>query len=448
VNLLARLGMALGLFATAGNPTLAAPSPTNFELGPPLDSPSVRHAREMQGGQLAPISYTQTRWHLKDLENAERLADMGDMSAAGRMMRAARKDGTFAGVLATRTGGLVRLPKKFRGNAEIVAELTLGHDSVRSVFDEMCPSTELANFIADGILLGVAVGLLEPVPGRSYPVFIRLEPEHLRYIWQQNRWYYHSVVGMIPITPGDGRWVLHTPGGRIAPWSNGLWRAIGRAWVDKEHAQLLKSNWEQTLANPARVAVSPQGAAEGQKQSWWRAVMAWRVNSVFGVTPGYDVKLLESNGRGYECFLKTIESSNRDIVIALTASTVLIDGGTGFANADVHAAIRGDLIKGDAEGLAYTINTQVLAQWAMSMWGEDALEHGAIVEWDTTPPEDRAKLATTQMQAAQAVTAWNAALESSGQSVDAPALAAQYGVRLLARSAAIPTNTEDAKGAA
>lgn len=425
---LTRIGMIFGLVAAAGEPTLAAPSAQMTALGPQLDSPQVIRAREMLGGQLGNIPYTQTRWHLADLEAAERLADTGDLSMAARLMRAARKDGTFLGVLATRTGGLVRLPKKFRGDSEIVKHLTVGYDSVRSVFDEMLPPTELANFQADCLLLGVGVGILEPVPGRAYPVFIRLDPEHLRYIWQQNRWYYASIAGLIPISPGDGRWVLHTPGGRVAPWQNGLWRAVGRAWIDKEHAQLLKSNWESTLANPARVAVSPQGAAERQKQSWWRAIMAWRVNSVFGVTPGYDVRLLESNGRGYECFLKTIESSNKDLVIALTGSTVLVDGGTGFANADVHAAIRADLIKGDAEGLAYTINTQVLAQWVFALWGNDAVERGAIVEWDTTPPEDLSKRATTQMQAAQALTAWQTALAPGGEKVDARAFAAQYGI--------------------
>jgi hypothetical protein len=395
-----------------------------------IDDPQVRRARERVGGQLIPLPFTQTRWHLADLEKAEALADLGDLSAAGRLMRSARKDGTFAGVLATRTGGLVRLPKKFRGQKEIVDALELGKASVRSVFDEMFPPTELANFLADGILLGVAVGLLEPVEGRDYPVFIRLEPENLRYRWSENRWYYRTINGEVLVEPGLGRWVLHTPGGRVAPWQNGLWRAIGQAWIDKQHARLHKSNWEGKLANPARVAVSPHGATEGQIQSWWRKVMAWGVNSVFGVLPGYDVKLLESNGRGYDCFLKTIERSDRDIVIALTASTVLIDGGTGFANADVHAAIRHDLIKGDAEGLSYTLNTQGIPPWVVERWGEQGLEESGLVEWDVTPPEDLAKASTAMGQAATALAALNAALQNSGHEVDVPAFALQFKIPL------------------
>lgn len=410
---------------------------------PDIDSPQVTAARKRVGGQISPLPITKTRWHLSDLEAAEIAADGGDLSQAGMLMRSVRKDGTCSGVLATRTGGLVRLPKKFSGRQEIVAELELGHDSVRSVFDEMFPPTELINFLADGILLGVAVGVLEPVEGRDYPVFIRLEPENLVYRWSENRWYYRTIVGLVPIDPGLGRWVLHTPGGRVAPWQNGLWRSIGQSWIDKQHARLHKANWEGKLANPARVAVSPQGASKEHKQGWFRAVMAWGVNTVFGVSPGYDVKLLESNGRGYECFLKTIEGSDRDVVIALTASTVLVDGGTGFANADVHAAIRHDLIQGDAEGLAYTINTQGLPAWVVSRWGEEALNESAIVAWDVTPPEDRVKQAAAMTQAATAITALRTALQGTGYDVDIPMVVARFGIPVVkVKTRELPTSND------
>jgi hypothetical protein len=432
MKLAARLAALLGISAYIA----ATPA-----MGPDLDSRQVKETRARLGGQLSPLPTTKTRWHLSDLEHAEIAADMGDLSHAARLMRSVRKDGTFAGVLATRTGGLVRLPKKFRGATEIISALELGHDSVRSVFDEMFPPQELAMLAADEILLGVGVGELVPVEGRDYPVFVRLDPEWLRFRWSENRWYYQSVAGLIPVTPGDGRWVLHTRG-RIAPWQNGLWRAVGRSWIDKEHARMHKANWEGKLANPARVAVAPQGADEKQKQSWFRAVMAWGVNTVFGLTPGYDVKLLESNGRGYECFLKTIEGSDRDMVIALTGSTVLVDGGTGFANADVHASIRGDLIKDTADSLAYTINTQGIPPWVISRFGEEALENCAVVEWDVTPPQDRTAKANALMVAANALAALNAALAPSGEEVDVKAFAAEYSIPTR-KKAAKPTPAND-----
>lgn len=413
----ARIAALLGISA------YASPLPM---AGPSLDAPEIEDVRKVYGGQLSPLPITQTRWHDKDLEVAERLADMGDLSMAARLMRTVRKDGRFAGVLATRTGGVVRLPKKFRGDPEMVAALELGHDSVRSVFDEMFPPSELGLMAADGLLLGVAVGELVPVPGRDFPVLVRLEPEFLIYRWTENRWYYQSIVGLLPITPGDGRWVLHTPGGRIAPWQNGLWRAVGRAWLDKEQARLHKKSWEAKLAHPARVAVSPQGAAEPHKQSWFKQVMAWGMNTVFGVTPGYDVKLIESNGRGFECFNTTIADSNDDMTIAVAGQVVTTDGGAGFQNSDVHRMIRGDLIDETAQGIAYTINTQGLPPFVVERWGEEALARCAVVAYDVTPPKDRAAQASAIQTAGLALKTVGDALREQGRELDVDAFAVQF----------------------
>jgi hypothetical protein len=160
--------------------------------------------------------------------------------------------------------------------------------------------------------------------------------------------------------------------------------------------------------------------------------MAWGVNTVFGMTPGYDVKLLESNGRGYESFQQTIEKQDNEFVIAVAGQTVTTEGGAGFQNSDVHKSIRADLIKETADGLAYTINTQVLPPWILSTFGEDALSPGAAVEWDVTPPKDRNAEASALATVAQALTQLRSALAPHGLRLDAKELATTFGVPLEA----------------
>lgn len=396
-----------------------------------LDDPRVERMREALGGQLQPIPTTRTRWYLADVETAERMADAGDLSLAAQLMRAAHRDGVLAGVMSTRTEGLVRLPKRFAGPDDIVDELRGGRtEGARSVFDEMFPASELALLARDGIEVGVGVGELVPVPGREYPVLVRLDPEFLLFRWSENRWYFRSAVGLIAITPGNGRWILHTPGGRQAPWQFGLWRALGRACIRKEHANLHKDNWEGKLANAARVAVAPQGANETQRQSWFRKVMAWGVNTVFGLTPGYDVKLLESNGRGYESFVKTIADQNQEITISIAGQTVTTDGGAGFQNSDIHRTIRADLIQATAEGLAYTINTQGLPAYVVNVWGEDRLDECPTVVWDVTPPKDLQAEATALQTVGTAIQTLNEALRGHGRELDAEQLCTRFGVPL------------------
>jgi phage gp29-like protein len=405
---------------------------------------------DIGGGLLPPPSYTPTRWYLADLEAAERLADQGDLRRAAQLMLAARKDGHLAGVLSTRTGGLVRLPRVFRGDADAIARLERGHDSTRAEFDEMCPPSELALLAADGILLGVGVGELIPVRNRAYPVLVRYDPQFLRYVWQENTWYYQSYHGVIRIVPGDGRWVLHTPGGRVAPWQAGLWRAIGQAWIRKQHAGLYRDHWEAKLAHPARVATAPQGASEPQKQSHFRQVMAWGVNTVFGMTPGYEVKLLESNGRGWESFTKTIEECNTEFNIAIAGQVVTIDGGAGFSNAEtVHKAIASDLIKETGDGISHTLNTQILPQYVACVYGTDqVLKRRVTQEYDVTPPKDRNQEASAMVQVSAAIKQLSEALAPSDLMPNVRQLVDRFGIPVEAiapdQHDGIPDNALDA----
>ena len=395
--------------------------------GVTIDSDIVERTRAAYGGQLTPMQVTRTRWYLADLEKAVRSADVGDLSLVAQMYRSMRGDGVLSGLLTSRAGGLVCLPKRFSGDAEITRALQAG-TGTRSVFDDMLPPAELALLDADGIMVGVGVGELVEVPGRDYPVLVRLDPECLRYRWSENRWYYHSIVGPLPITPGDGRWVLHTPGGRVAPWQHGQWKGCGRAWIHKEHAMMYRSNWEAKLANPARVATAPIGASEGQRDGWLSQVAAWGLNSVFELLPGYGIELLESNGRGYESFQATISSSDLEFKVALAGQTVTTDGGAGFSNADVPDRVRGDLIQMDAEGLAHTVNTQCLPPYIAKNYGVGRLKTGTVVKWDTTPAKDLKAEAESLNQFGQALKQISEAFQAHGVKVDVPLLANRFGI--------------------
>lgn len=391
------------------------------------DETSLRRAL---GGQLQMPGYTQSRWYAADVETAEHNADTGDLALAGRLMSAARRDGVLSGVLSTRTAGIVRLPRRFKGDAQVANDLDVGRDSVRSVFDEMFPPSELALLTADGLMLGVGVGELIPVQGRDYPVFTRLDPQYLQYVWTENQWYYRSIIGRLPITPGDGRWILHTPGGRVAPWQNGIWRALSRDYIRKEHANWQKDNWEAKLANPARVAQAPAGSSEAQKDSFFKQIMAWGLNSVFGLPLGYEVKLLESNGRGADSFVKTIADCNTSMIITIAGQTVTTDGGAGFQNSDIHRTIRADLIKATADDLAYTMNTQGIPVFVALRYGRDAvLTRPCIVEWDVTPPKDRNAEAQSLVTVSNAITGLTSALTPTPTMVlDVARLCEQFAV--------------------
>jgi hypothetical protein len=382
--------------------------------GRELDDPDVERTREAYGGNIQPLPTTKTRWYMADLESAQHSADAGFLREPARLCASMRRDGTYCGLMGTRTQGLVHLPKRFYGDTE-VAETLRSKNGSRSVFDEMFPQAELALLAKDGIELGIGIAELLPVRGRSYPVMVRLEPEFLYYLPTENRWYYASIAGNLPVDPGNGRWVLHVPGGRLTPWRSGNWLAGGRSYINKEHAINYRANYVGKLANPARVAVAPQGATENQRVGFFKRVLAWATNTVLEVPPGWDVKLIESNGRGWEVFQKQIDTSDLEFMIMIAGQIVTTTGGMGFGNAKYPDAIRRDIIQGDAEALAYTIYTQGLPQFVVSHWGINALNKATVVEWETGTPADRETEARTMGAAGTAIKLLTEALLQHGQ---------------------------------
>jgi hypothetical protein len=399
-------------------------------FGPELDDKVVEEIRESLGGQLQAQPTTRLRWYRDELERAQANADTGNLTLAAQLHRAMRRDGNLGGLARSRTSGLTRLPRRFYGDAEVVEELRTKNGS-RSVFDEMFPPSELALLNWDGISLGVGVAELVPVEGRDYPVMIRLDPEYLQYRWQENRWYFQSIAGNLPITPGDGRWILHMPGGRIAPWNSGIWAALGQSWIEKQHAMLRRANYSSKLANPARAAVAPTGATEAQRVGFFRKLLAWGVNTVFELPPGWDVRLIESNGRGYEVFAAEISTCDLEIMIAISGQSVTTTGGTGFANAEVPESIREELIQADCEAIAYTINTQGLPAFIATRWGTEAINSRAtVVEYKTTKPKDLVREASALTGAGTAIKALDEALAAHEQSVDVEQIAERFNVPL------------------
>ncbi len=353
-----------------------------------VESRAVVRIREMLGGNLIPPPWTQLEWYLEEVDDAREAADRGDFTQAGRLLRALRGDAVISGLNRSKAGGCIRLPKKWRGNPEIVNELTSTEQSAISKWDLLCPPSEVQAMVEDADFLRVSIGELVPVQGRQFRVLRRLDPEFLFYNWALGRWFYRSNGGLLDVEPGDGRWVLHLAGPAIAPWQFGNWLALGRTWVRKDSAQHLKSNWEYHLANAARVAVSPQAAGEEQRQSIFRKVMAWGINTVFSLPQGYDVKLLESNGTGWEGFDTSIKAYNEELMIAIAGQLVSITGGSGFTAEDLYANVRLDLIRDAVVPWAFTASTQIIPGYVYDVHGEEALEECPSFEHIVKRPDD------------------------------------------------------------
>lgn len=401
----------------AAMPPMLPPGPTDPLARPPF-APVSKRKKKRTARQPKVV----TRWLQADVESAQRRAGQGDLTIAARLYRSLARDGMILGLLGTLTGGLVRLPKVWKGDADAIAYMQ-GVEGERSNFELHFPASELAKFAGDMRVMGLGIAELLDTP--CGPVFCRLDPEYLRYRWYEDRWYYQSIDGEELVTPGDGRWILATST-RLEPWDNGLVWALSRAYISKEHAFFFRENWNMKLANPAIAGISPSGASEAQKQGWLDKLIAWGVNNVFDVPAGWDVKIIEANGTGYESFKDSASDANQEIMISIAGQVVTVTGGTGFANADIHATIRGDIIDALGQGLGEVLDAQAIPH----VLAGRVANTNCSVRWDTRKPTNRKEEADALTAAATAITALVEQFAKLGIEVDALAIAQRLNVPL------------------
>jgi hypothetical protein len=385
------------------------------------------------GGHLSLRPEFITDWLLQDRKLAMQDAAVGDLFRAALLWKSVLSDGVFSGVFNLRCAGIVTLPRKFRGKAEYVAQLQEGHESVQSVHDAMIPPDQAKLMIQDGIGMGVAVGELLKVPGRSYPVLRRLPPEGLVYRWSSNmgNWFYRSASGgLLPIIKGDGNWVLWEPAGvDAAPWERGIWYAASRAFILKENAALCSGNLERGMANPGIVTTAPVGASQGDRESWFMAFANWGSNFLASApAPGFDAKVLEVGSEGADIFDKSITRWDRELTICAAGQEVTTTGGTGFLNNNLFQTIRKEFIQEPADSWAMCENTQILPQWTISQYGVENIEGSPCIEFDTRSPQDLTNAAQSWIQCAGAVEKLEPMLAKYGREIDMDEIIAQYSI--------------------
>lgn len=372
-----------------------------------LGDENVREIRKALGGNLEVLPAVRLRWYPPDIEKAQQLASKGDLTLVGQLCESMRLDGVLRGLSDARTS-VASFPRRFYGSREVIDVLGSKNASDRSVYDEMVPSTEARLMIDDGLKAGISVGELVPVVGRNFPVLVRRFPQNLYYLQTRNQWYYRSIAGLMPIAPGvpdenGNAWVLHIPGGRLAPWNSGLWNTLGRSYINKTQTLFARQSYVMKHAHPARVAFSALGATEEERKGMLSSLIRWALNGAFALPPGWDIKLIESKGDGIKVYDDEISTYNSEMATALCGSAVMLQGTAGFSNMDVFRIVQTDLIRTTAEGWDHTVNTQVLPAFIAGRWGVDALENATSVETDCTPPKDRKVEADTMQSLANAI---------------------------------------------
>lgn len=386
------------------------------------------NARDRRPPRKTPVLH----WHRQMVDDALLQADFGDLRMVGQIVDALLRDGELLGILGARADGLVSLPVQITGDAQAVDYWRGGNVlDQHAPFWQLVDPVEWSKIIRTGILAGVAVGEMVRV-GRFARRLVAHSVEFLRYDYDLDQWFFRGERGEELITPGDGRWVLHRPGGYLEPWKQGLFAALMRAWISKEHALIYRDAYNAKMAHPRPIGKSPAAATEGEREDLLEGLLDWGPDAAAVLPPGWDVSLLESNGTGNAVFRDTIADANREYAVCTLGQVGTTEGGGAFSNMEVFDRVRADIIKRDGLVASRTATEQIVIPCTLEIFGCDNI----AAFWDTRKPEALSSAAASVESFGRSLATANAALAGEGKSIDTEQYASRFAVPLRAGASA------------
>jgi hypothetical protein len=368
----------------------------------------------------------QSKWRPTDVDAALASADTGQLPLPADLCESMFTDDRMQSAGQQRFLGLQGLELLFSGERN--ADLETG-------FHAMFPASELVKLHRWGTILGIGIGRLNaPDPAArtnaTDPLMPRLETWHPRsvsYTSNEDRYYATDVEGVRHVVDPDDGWILFLPYGAVRPWAEGLWRSLAFAWILKRFALHDRARHGEINGTPIRVGSTPQGSVERARQKWRDTLQKLGRDSVVILPPGYDLKLLETQGKGAELYEKQIEWADRAITQVHNGQAITTEGSNmGFGEGGIFREVQRSLINFDARVLTQCLHPYI-DHWFDLNYGSGDYRF----TWNTTPPVDQKTRAEALLALSTGIASANNLLSGTGKRVDSARMLAEAGFPIV-----------------
>lgn len=403
----------------------------------PLDKTNVKETAGVIHREV-PLTVVQTGWTVPQVRKAIEDLVIGQFDAPAQLTDAIGGDSRVQSAMASRVGGLLGRPMRFSTPA------ALKHDKKankclaawKEAWPEMAAEPALSEFQywTTHLAFCPAQLLWDTSEKLWLPHLTPWQPRYVYYHWTLRCYVAVTLDGQVPITPGDGHWVLHAPHGAYRGWLRGALRAIAPWWLGRNYALRDWARYSERHGMPIMLARTPFGADKDAINVYKTSLQQLGQESVIQLPSSadaekygtYDLDFLEAADTAWEGFQQLITQCNAEITLALLGQNLTSEVKEGsFAAARVHADVRQAILEADARALAQTVYRQMARPFAAVNFGDPNL--APRTEWDVAPYEDEATQAKTFTDFATALfTMRRAGLQVK----NVEALARDFGLRL------------------
>lgn len=327
-------------------------------------------------------------WTLDLIRQAEVTADTGTLRWAAELCDAICADDR-AKAARLQLSGLFGLPLAFEDGVGRLRRRARRAIEVEEDWWSAFSDETLLDLLMWGVVLGVGLARITWVEerGRVVPRLEVWHPRALRWDPWTSTWRVRLFDGSeIPITPGDGTWVLYTPQAENEPWKHGAWKPIARWWRAKRYAM---GDWgrHSEQASGLKVATTEDGTDEDRTRIATDLSGAGS-DVAMALPPGWDMKQLSVAASTVDVFDRLIDAADDATTISFLGQnlTTEVKGGS-YSATSVHETVSRSVLRALASSLAGTLRAQVLVPWAIFNFG--AVDVAPWPAWDLSPPTDR-----------------------------------------------------------
>ncbi len=386
---------------------------------PPRDDPAFQPPSDplqpVQPGLVhrqIPNVTTQTGYAPNDVRAAIGQLVIGLFDLPSQMTDTVLADSRVSATMNSRCGGIFGRPMKFRTpkGYEDDKDARRALSVWRHHWDDIFPESVASEFLRWVVMQGFGPAQqLWNVDGKyAIPQPVVWHPRYTYYHWLFRCYVAITQDGQVPITPGDGHWILHAPHGAERGWMRGAVWSIAPWWLARNYALRDWARYSERHGMPIIKAKTPAAADPASIAAFRGAVATLGQESVVQVPQGvepqysYDLELMEATDQGWMGFHQLIEQCNTEITLSIMGQNLTTEVKEGsFAAARVHADVRQSLLQSDARALERTIRQQIARPFALMNWGRP--EIAPVTEFELDPYEDAATVAKTFQSFAQAV---------------------------------------------
>jgi hypothetical protein len=346
------------------------------------------------------------------------------------------EDGFQAGLLDTMSHGLIGMPLSFQGDPGMIVALT---DSAGTPgeWGKLHPENEAAKILADGIVFNLGLGqyvfdeadIVRPIGAHRVPRIVWRDPRWLRRDPYTLQWYFLGRGGEVPITPGDGEWVLFQPYPDTDAWRHGPILYMTLCAIFSRDTLFDRQRVSEVCA-PTRVAraVKPTDRKVRAKMAADVAKMAHDNQITLSHEWLYEI-VTAAAGDYWKVCDAIITWARQMVEVGLTGNILSIEGPTGFSNADIYRRVTDSRRRFYANAWTRALREQGLTWWVRDNYGEAAVQFTPVPVYNVESPEDA-------IARAGALKAWGEGIKACAEGIGAAGveLDVEYVIETLQRA--------------